>query len=502
MRSPQIADTTARRVAIYVRASRLFANRPGLTIEQQEADCREYAARNDWAVAEVYQDLSKSAYKDQLGKRPAFQQMIADARDGKFDVVLVYKLDRFARRVGVQYQAAAELERCKVQIASVTEPLDLATAAGKMTFGMLAVAAEAYSALHGERMRSIRAAEARNGKLTGPPPYGLIRTNGKIHHHPHDAPVVLRIFQLRAGGYSLQRIARKLREDGVMFDGREFASHDVKRILGQCAYTALVTCGGETFEGTFAPIVPRQLWDEVRSLMAATHRNRRARSSRTDVATLGGIGYCANCGARLHFQQDKRRGYRHYYCYGRKEGSHCNARWCHAAALEKSVLDLVRQIGELPGQWYEDTMEHVEHRAAAATPSTTTQADIEEKLRRLGRAYADGAFTEAEYDARRKQLLAKRDAAPPAVPKPDIAVAAEHLRDIAGLIDLATDEERQALLHVLFSQVFARNNELYAVRPTQLFASLLVKYAGNCSDKGNGYPPRSIIPVILPLHSP
>lgn len=116
---------------------------------------------------------------------------MADARRKLFDVVLVYKLDRFARKVLIQYQAAAELERCPVQIASATEPIDRKTA-GRMTFGMLAVAAEVYSDQLSERMRDTRQAEARQGRHVGPVPVGYVRgPDGKLQPSPH-LPIVKR----------------------------------------------------------------------------------------------------------------------------------------------------------------------------------------------------------------------------------------------------------------------------------------------------------------------
>ena len=71
----------------------------GTSLESQEHDGRAYAVRMGWRVTRVYIEAGRSAYTENLKKRLAFQEMIADARAGQFDVVLVYKLNRFARNV-------------------------------------------------------------------------------------------------------------------------------------------------------------------------------------------------------------------------------------------------------------------------------------------------------------------------------------------------------------------------------------------------------------------
>ncbi len=492
MRLPDRPSDRVLRIAIYVRASRVFTHRPGISIQQQEQDCVSFAERSGWIVVDIYRDVSKSAYKDDLSKRPAFQQMLHDAKARKFDAVLVYKLDRFARRVLVQYQAAAELERYKVEIVSATEHIERRTAAGKMTFGMLAVAAETYSALHGERMRDTREAEARAGKLTGPIPFGLLRRERKIHHHPDQAPIVLDIFKRKDHGYTLQTIVSQLTMEGKQIDGRNFKVYDIKRMLHNRAYIGIVTCGELEYPASFEPIVPRDLWDRVHARMARTVEGRAVRSHR-NAHPLGSLGYCANCGGRLHHQHDRRRDYRYYYCSGRRDGSHCNAGYNHTAVIDHQLAAIVKQLGTTPGDWYEEALDQAQAAQTAAPRPDVDRGQVEDKLRRLARAYGDGAYTEDEYQTKRRQLLALLDKAPEPPPPVDFDALAERLRDIAALIDRANDEEKAALYSQLFAQVYARPTSFYtdgaivAIRPTRFFATLLVNIARSCTDKQRGW---------------
>src|SRR5215216_377558 len=104
------------RCVIYIRVSGK-RQVTGVSLEDQLRACREHAQRHSWTIVEVYIEPGRSAFSENLSKRVAFQQLLMDARRKLFDVVLVYKLDRFARKTLLQYQAAAELERHKVQIA-------------------------------------------------------------------------------------------------------------------------------------------------------------------------------------------------------------------------------------------------------------------------------------------------------------------------------------------------------------------------------------------------
>src|SRR5262245_1037047 len=313
------------RCAIYIRVSGKRQLK-GVSLEDQLRACREHAMRNGWSIVEpLYVEPGRSAFTENLSKRVAFQQLLADARRKLFDVVLVYKLDRFARKVLIQYQAAAELERCRVQIASATEPIDRKTTAGRMTFGMLAVAAEAYSDQLSERMRDTRQAEARQGRHVGPVPVGYVRgPDGKLQPSPHvpDRGAVETGFQLYASGNeSTRTVALKLNAEGYTWprhDGTRAPFHKdgVVEMLQNPVYIGRIDAAGVVVEHAHEPFIEQTTWDAVQAIM----RERAAKSpfgGRTSVATvqrqealLVDLAYCANCGARLWYLGNPRCSYR------------------------------------------------------------------------------------------------------------------------------------------------------------------------------------------------
>src|SRR6266508_6142908 len=135
----------------------------GVSLEDQEQHGRAHAARMGWTLTRSYIEPGRSAFTEDLTKRVALQELLADARQRRFDVVLVFKLNRFARNVPAQYAVAAELERYGVAIVSATEAFERKTAAGKLTFGMLAVIAQFDSDQQSERVAGAKREQARRG---------------------------------------------------------------------------------------------------------------------------------------------------------------------------------------------------------------------------------------------------------------------------------------------------------------------------------------------------
>jgi site-specific DNA recombinase len=464
------------RCAIYIRVSGKRQIK-GVSLDDQLRACREYAARLGWVIIEVYVELGRSAFTEKLEKRVAFQQMLEDAKKKRFDVVLVYKLDRFARKTLVQYQAAAELERYKVQIASATEPIDRKTTAGRMTFGMLAVAAEAYSDQLSERMRDTRRAEARQGRHVGPVPVGYIRrADGKLEPSPHlpDREAVQFGFRLYAtGNESGRTVTLKLNDAGYTWpksDGTRMPFHKdgVIEMLQNPVYIGRITAVGVVVEDAHEPLIDRATWDAAQGIM----RERATKSpagGRTSVATfqrqeglLIDLAYCANCGARLWYLCTPRCYYR---CSGRSYGSHCNARWCRTETIEAQVLQEIGKL-TLPADWRDGALVRARKLMEEQQPGYVDHAALEGKLKRLARLYQDGLIDDASYERDRDTIRAQLAAPAAMLPFDDMRAVATLLGNLAELLKEATTEERRAILVQLIDQVYLKHDAVLGIRPT------------------------------------
>ena len=115
------------RVAIYARVSTSNSQDPTL----QTRELREYCERRGWDVAGAYVDIGISGTKE---RRPELDRMMSDAHKRKFDVVCVWKFDRFARSVSHLLKALETFKVQGIDFVSYSEQMDTSTPAGKMVF--------------------------------------------------------------------------------------------------------------------------------------------------------------------------------------------------------------------------------------------------------------------------------------------------------------------------------------------------------------------------------
>lgn len=135
------------------------------SLEMQTHDLRAYAKRNNWATVEYLEKESS------VKKRPVFRQMIEDARLGKVDVILVWRIDRFARSIKDFVLTTLELHEWKVRLISVTEGVDTGDHSPFAEFqrNLLAILAQLERTIIVSRVNAGIAEAKRQGKHCGRP---------------------------------------------------------------------------------------------------------------------------------------------------------------------------------------------------------------------------------------------------------------------------------------------------------------------------------------------
>ena len=175
--------------AIYARVSTIGH---GQSPEMQLSELREHCLRRGWQIAGEYVDTGISGAKD---RRPELDRLMQDGHRRKFDVVAVWKFDRFARSVAHLLRALDTFRVLGIEFVSLSESLDTATPAGRMVFTVLGAVAELERSLIAERVRAgLRNARSKGIQL-GRPAMNLDRA---------------KIVRLRAQGSSLREIATEL----------------------------------------------------------------------------------------------------------------------------------------------------------------------------------------------------------------------------------------------------------------------------------------------------
>ena len=151
------------RVAIYARVSTADKKQ---SPEMQLRELREYCGRRGWQITNEYVDVGISGAKD---SRPELNRLVADAHKRRFDVMAVWKFDRFARSVSHLLRALDTFRVLGIEFVSLSESLDTATPAGRMVFTVLGAVAELERSLIVERVKAgLRNARAKGKRLGRP----------------------------------------------------------------------------------------------------------------------------------------------------------------------------------------------------------------------------------------------------------------------------------------------------------------------------------------------
>jgi DNA invertase Pin-like site-specific DNA recombinase len=161
----------------------------------QLRELHEYCQRRGWQIAGEYTDAGISGAKD---SRPELNRLMSDAHRRHFDIVCVWKFDRFARSVSHLLRALETFKTLGIEFCSYSEQLDTSTPAGKMVFTVLGAVAELERSLIAERVRAgIRNAKAKGKKIGRP------RTSAMVDQ--------AKVRALRASGQSWRQIASALK---------------------------------------------------------------------------------------------------------------------------------------------------------------------------------------------------------------------------------------------------------------------------------------------------
>jgi DNA invertase Pin-like site-specific DNA recombinase len=154
---------SAQRVAIYARVS---TTNHGQDVSLQTRELRQFAEARGWTVAGEYIDAGVSGAKV---SRPELNRLMADAHNRRFDVVCVWRFDRFARSVSHLLRALETFKSLGIDFVSYSEQMDTSTPAGKMVFTVLGAVAELERSLIVERVRAgLRNAKAKGKRLGRP----------------------------------------------------------------------------------------------------------------------------------------------------------------------------------------------------------------------------------------------------------------------------------------------------------------------------------------------
>ena len=246
------------------------------SVEGQLRECKEYAEKNGITIVASYIDRALSA---RTANRPEFQRMIKDSAKQLFDVVIVWKLDRFARDRYDSAHYKSILRKNGVKVISATEAIaDDST--GILLESLLEGYAEFYSAELSEKVSRGMTENALKCKFNGGTvPLGYtIDDNQHFQIDPVSAPVVLEMFKLYDEGSTMQELVNLLNERGFRsVRGGEFTLNIMNRLLKNRRYMGEYRYRDIVHPDGIPAIVPKDIFERVQVRMA---KNKKAPAQR------------------------------------------------------------------------------------------------------------------------------------------------------------------------------------------------------------------------------
>lgn len=316
---------------LYLRYS--SANQTEQSIEGQMRVCREFCARHDIRVVDMYVDRATSASKD-IEKRVSFLKMIKDSEKHNWDAVVVYKLDRFSRS---RYDSANYKYRLKkngVQLISATENISN-DPEGIILESVLEGMAEFYSAELSQKIhRGLRESAYKHNSIGGVIPLGYKTVDKKLVIDEETAPIVREAFSMFAEGHTVADICRTFNAKGYKTaKGTPFGKSSFSKIFHNEKYIGVYQFHDYRAEDVIPPIIDRELYDRVQARLSAPKRPSGEYKARR-VYLLSGKLFCGHCGCKMNASSNTN-GYVYYECYGKKN-LHKD---CHKKNLRKDFIE-------------------------------------------------------------------------------------------------------------------------------------------------------------------
>lgn len=469
------------RIATYTRISTDEAHQPYSLAAQTERLASYIASQPGWVLAREFTDQMSGATLE----RPGLQRALAEARAGRFDLLLVYRVDRFARSVRGLAQILEELDVAGVSFRSATEPFDTSTPGGRMFVQMLGVFAEFERASIVERIVAGMERKAASGLWTGGhPPHGYQpdAESGFLVVREDEAHLIPVIFDLYVNKrLGAKAIANWLNERGHRTrQGRPWGHMAVLSIISNRVYVGEIFFRGRYYEAPHPKLVDHELFEEARGILEARGEDTSLRRSNGSDYLLTGLLVCEKCGRKLVGAAANGRSnrYSYYVCYSRHRYGvqECDQERLRSDELEERVVEsLVRTLQnrdllqDAVAKWFaraERARPRLRKQLAAVAAQVRT---VEESLDRYFRAFEKGTMKESACAGRIDKLTSElvalkgrhtdlseqvREEAPKVLSPEDLADLIDEVQEALSLGPVA---QRKALMQSLVVEVRVRD---------------------------------------------
>lgn len=331
------------KAVIYARYS--SDNQREESIEGQLRECMAFAERKGYTVIKSYADRAISGKR--ADNRPEFQRMINDSAKGEFDVVIVWKIDRFSRDKYDSVIYKSKLNKNGVSVISATEPID-DSPEGKLMESIFEGFSEYYvKDLELKTSRGMTE-NAIKGKFNGGHiTYGYVIDNDKhFQKHEAEAPIVAEIFRRYAEGEAIRSIIDDLTSKGVTNRGKKMTYHFINWILKNRCYIGEYTFRDTMNTEAIPPIISEEIFEKCQKRLSSNKHKAASFKKMEEQYYLTGKIFCGECETSMSGisgTSKTKENYRYYQCMKSKKKT-CKKKIVQKALIEDKVFDSIMQL--------------------------------------------------------------------------------------------------------------------------------------------------------------
>lgn len=460
-----------KRAALYIRVSTLEQAQEGYSVGEQKERLIAYCKAKDWLIADIYVD---GGYTGSNLKRPGIQKLIAET--DKFEMVLVYKLDRLSRSQRDTLYLIEEVFRPNdVDFISMQESFDTSTPFGKAMIGLLAVFAQLEREQIKERTWMGRVARAKTGLYHGGGniPIGYEYSDGKLVVDPYEAEQVKKIYEWYLSGSSLKAITDRLQDEGYT---NKYSSYNswtsVRNILGNETYTGRLHFGDIVVENAHEAIISDEQYKAAQVLRGKKQEIYGPAFQSKHMLT--GLMFCGKCGGRYYLRNSGK--YSYYACYSRtkqmknmiKDPNCMNKIW-KAPQLDAIVDSKIRELLQSPKMAAELAASKPKKAPVSSNNNSSIEKrirDIDKQISKLMELYQMDDIPAELLGEKINKLYGERtalqntlvpEAEPEAVP---FDLVKELIADASQIWDFADESQKRRILQSLISKIVITDDDV------------------------------------------
>lgn len=434
-------------IAIYCRVSTDEQAEFGYSIDEQKRLLEEWCKANDYIIYKCYSDrgISGKNIKD----RPALKELLSDAKEGKFDMVISWKINRVSRKLEDVLKIVSLLEKNNITFKSYSEPFETDTPAGRMQFQMMALIGEFERGTIAQNVKMGMIAKAKSGNWCGGRVlgYDLVPNNSpeeekkgknKLEINEKEAEIVRFIFNEYSKGKGYKAINNQINKLGYKTKkGNNFSVGSIRDILtnpvyiGEIRYNVRQNWSEKRrrninpnpirVKGKHEAIIDRELWDKVQLIL----ESKKGKPSRIydGEYPLTGILRCPKCGAGMVISRttntlaDGTKKRIAYYCCGNwknKGTSVCNSNTIRVDKANEYVFKKIEELVSNEAMIKAVVKNINKERKDKVKPAKRLLGDIDKELEKLDKrkrkifeAYEDDILTKEEFQIRKDELNEK-----------------------------------------------------------------------------------------------